>query len=186
MNQPIFIRLLEFGEIVGLEGTDFDEVTAWAEENALLPMRESNNYNRQQGLLRDLFFESFALNSASTERVWVLKNEYYFRLLEYRELQESRIAAAEARKYSLIAISISIVAIFLTIFIGYLQVRSPIIISEKQLAEILDVVGQPKLIAPSQMKELMSLKNSEVTLNSKQLQRIIESRKSPNRVAGGI
>ena len=107
MSEPVFIKLLEFGEKIGLVGTNFDAVTEWAVNSGVLPPVSDQAYAKQKYLLRDLFFESFVLNSGSTESVWVLKAEYYFRLLEFRELQESRAASQAANRHSFIAIVIS-------------------------------------------------------------------------------
>lgn len=83
----------------------------WAVNSGVLPPVSDQAYAKQKYLLRDLFFESFVLNSGSTESVWVLKAEYYFRLLEFRELQESRAASQAANRNSFIAIGISLSAI---------------------------------------------------------------------------
>jgi hypothetical protein len=84
VDKPIFIKLLEHGEEVGLSGTDFDHVQGWAWENQLIS--NTQNSENEVSLLRDLFFECFTRNSGNSAEIWVLKNEYYFRLLEYKEL----------------------------------------------------------------------------------------------------
>lgn len=148
MSEPVFIKLLEFGEKIGLVGTNFDAVTEWAVNSGVLPPVSDQAYAKQKYLLRDLFFESFVLNSGSTESVWVLKAEYYFRLLEFRELQESRAASQAANRNSFIAIGISLSAIIFSIYVAYIQVNTPVSIQ------------------------------GAVTINESQIQAIIESNKA--------
>src|SRR5690625_6798906 len=90
MHQHIFIRLLEYGESIGLNGTNFEEVLEWDKKYNYIPKPGSQEYKLREGLLRELFFESFTKSTASTDNIWVLKSEYYFRLLQYRELQLAR------------------------------------------------------------------------------------------------
>lgn len=144
MSEPVFIKLLEFGEIIGLAGTDFDAATEWAVNSGLLPPVSDQAHAKQKYLLRDLFFESFALNSGSTEPVWVLKAEYYFRLLEFRELQESRASSQAANRNSLIAMGISLIAIIISCVTAYVQVKTPVgiqgavTINESQIKAIIE------------------------------------------------
>jgi hypothetical protein len=148
MESSVFIKLLEYGEKTELNGTDFDEVVSWAVQNDILPSENDEKYSKQKYLLRDLFFEVFILNSGSTEKTWVLKAEYYFKLLEFRELKESRIAASEAKKYSNIAIVVSVIALVATIIIGSLQLKSSITISETQYIEVIDELKKINKIKP--------------------------------------
>ena len=148
MEGSVFIRLLEYGEKIGLNGTDFEEVVNWANENDILPSKNNDEYGKRKCLLRDLFFEVFILNSGSTEHAWVLKAEYYFKLLEFRELQESRIASCEAKKYSNIAIVVSLIALIATIIIGSLQLKSSITINETQYMGVLDELKKMNKIKP--------------------------------------
>lgn len=144
MSEPVFIKLLEFGEKIGLAGTDFDAVTEWAINSGVLPSESDQTHEKQKHLLRILFFESFALNSGSSEFVWVLKAEYYFRLLEFRELQESRASSQAANRNSLIAILISLIAIIFSCGTAYFQVKTPVsiqgalTINESQIKAIIE------------------------------------------------
>lgn len=144
MSKPVFIKLLEFGEKIGLAGTDFDAVTEWALNSGVLPSVSDQTHAKQKYLLRDLFFESFTLNSGSSEPVWVLKAEYYFRLLEFRELQESRASSQAANRNSLIAMGISLIAIIFSCVTAYVQVKTPVsiqgalTINESQIKAIIE------------------------------------------------
>lgn len=144
MSDPVFIKLLEFGEKIGLAGTSFDAVTEWAVNSGVLPPVSDQTHTKQKCLLRDLFFESFALNSGSTEPVWVLKAEYYFRLLGFRELQVSRTSSRAANRNSLTAIVISLIAIIISCVTAYIQVNTPVgiqgavTINESQIKQIIE------------------------------------------------
>lgn len=144
VSEPVFIKLLEFGEKIGLAGTSFDAVTEWAVNTGVLPPVSDQTHAKQKNLLRDLFFESFASNSGSTESIWVLKTEYYFRLLEFRELQESRASSQAANRNSFIAMVISLIAIIFSCIAAYIQVNTPVgiqgavTINESQIKEIIE------------------------------------------------
>jgi hypothetical protein len=137
--KPIFIALLEHGEEQGLKGTSLAAVLQWAEEEGYLPEKDDPVYKEQKGLLRGLFFESFEQNSvvSSSANSWGLKIEYYYRLLEYRELTEARTASSRAQITSIAAIILSLLTIILSGYIGYLQLKSPVKLSNTQYSELI-------------------------------------------------
>ncbi len=134
MDKPIFIKLLEHGEEVGLSGTDFDQVLDWAFKNHIISSTQKSE--DEVALLRDLFFECFAQNSSTTAEIWVLKIEYYFRLLEYKELSEARKNSNQANRKAIIAIVIAVIAMISSILMGYLQLTGEISINEMQILSI--------------------------------------------------
>ena len=140
----MFITLLQYGEAIGLDGTNFENFIEWDRKYSYIPQPGTEAYERRKGLLRELFFEAFTKTSASTENVWVLKNEYYFRLIEYKELQHTRINAAEARKYATYAIIVSVVAMFASVILGVAQMNSEVQFNEDQIARIFSNVDQTK------------------------------------------
>ena len=83
MDKLIFIKLLEYGKEVGLSGTNFTHVWAWALKNQIIS--STSNTEDEVSLLIDLFFECFTLKSGTTKKIWVLKIEYYFRFIEKRD-----------------------------------------------------------------------------------------------------
>jgi hypothetical protein len=137
--KPIFIALLEHGEEQGLKGTSLAAVLQWAEEEGYLPEKDDPVYKEQKGLLRGLFFESFEQNSvvSSSANSWGLKIEYYYRLLEYRKLTEARTASSRAQITSIAAIILSLLTIILSGYIGYLQLKSPVKLSNTQYSELI-------------------------------------------------
>ncbi len=131
MAKPVFIKLLEYGEEVGLSGTNFDHIHSWAAQNNIFS--SSGNNESELLLLRDLYFECFHNVSGSSEDLWVLKTEYYFRLIEYRELQESRIAAKSANRNAFIAVGISVFAIIVSAVLTFAQLKTPATINKSDL-----------------------------------------------------
>jgi hypothetical protein len=176
--KPIFIALLEHGEDKGLDGTSLANVLDWAQKNDYLPEKDDPRYNEMQGLLRDLFFESFAQNSfvSSSANSWGLKAEYFYRLLEYRELHEARENSRKAQKNALIAISISIFALVASVSIGYMQLSKPVEISERQISKMIDEV---KL--SSQQTQSNEDKNIDLLLKEIQLLKTIRNEKTDSK-----
>lgn len=110
-GKPIFIKILEYGEEIGLEGTNADLFESWVRRNKL------TKNNNEQILSRFLFSECFQKTDISiNDKKYILKNEYYFRLIEYRELQEVRKNAREARWLAVLAIMISLIAVLFSVF----------------------------------------------------------------------
>jgi len=161
MHQHIFIRLLEYGESIGLNGTNFEEVLEWDKKYNYIPKPGSQEYKLREGLLRELFFESFTKSTASTDNIWVLKSEYYFRLLQYRELQLARQSASEAKNHSNIAISISILALLASLVLGTMQLRSEVRISVDQIDQLLSKFGYSELKEPSPYDGLIKKEPTE-------------------------
>lgn len=190
MTEPIFIKLLEYGQEIGLKGTDFNAVVKWALENNILPSEENDDFPNQKGLLRDLFFESFTRNSASSKSIWVLKTEYYFRLIEFIELKESRKASAVANRNSIVAACISIAAIVFSLYVGYKQINSSIKIDNIQLKEIIATVKQPVTeafsIDSSQLKQIIASNKYPVVIDQKQLEEFIQKIKNSNALKSNI
>ncbi len=136
MDKPVFIKLIEYGEEVGLAGTNFNHINSWAVQNDIFS--NSGNKESERLLLRDLYFECFNRGSGSSEDLWVLKTEYYFRLIEYRELQESRLAAKSANKNAMWAIGISVAAIIVSAVLTFAQLNTHATINKSDLQAFID------------------------------------------------
>ena len=136
--KPIFIALLEHGEKHELEGSNLTKMLAWASAEGYLPPENDFKHTTIKGFLRDLFFKCFEQNSLINNNTWCLKPEYYFRLLEYRELVEARTASSEANRNAIWAIRIAIMALIASFLVGFFQVFSPVKISDKQLRIAID------------------------------------------------
>ncbi len=137
-NEKIFIDLLDFGVEKGLKGTDLLEVEEWAKEKYFpdptglgekwIDLRSNLKY-----LFEECFHETNRIKKGTSICLRVLKNEYYFRLIEYQELQDSRIAAREANRNAFIAIGISIFAIIISAVLTFAQLNTPTIINKPDL-----------------------------------------------------
>jgi hypothetical protein len=153
---PIFIKLLEYGEQIGLAGTDFKELCNWFEKQNLLLEKSNSNENKTKklALLRELFFETYVKNSGSTENKWVLKTKYYFRLLEYREIVMAKKSSKQANRNAWIAIILSFLTFIISYSFSISNQKTPIIINQDQF----------KLIQQSifNSRDLLSKDNQEI------------------------
>ena len=130
-KKPPFIKVLEYGEVVGLNGTNETEFLAWSKENDFATSNES------EILSRFLYRECFQHTALSiSDKKDILKNEYYFRLIEYRELQEARKASSQANRNSWIAIILSIIAIGITSYLAWTQMNNPVKLHSDTIKEI--------------------------------------------------
>ncbi|VAW54235.1 hypothetical protein MNBD_GAMMA06-1294 [hydrothermal vent metagenome] len=167
MENSHFIKLLEYGEKVALDGVNFETVTDWAIQEEIIPGRGETSHDDARNFLRDQFFECFENSSGSTKNIWSLKTEYYFRLIEFRELQESRIASKQANRNSFIAIGISIFALVCTVLVSYMQLTGSVKISPAQIKEVVNSNNLPV--------------SGAVAIDSKQLQVLVDAIKSSNK-----
>jgi len=168
--KPIYIALLEYGEEHGLKGVTLDAVYEWAEETNYLPSADSPECQDAKSLLRDLYFECFERNSNSTKNIWGLKNEFYFRLLEYRELVEARQASSLAKRNSNIATVISVTALVASLFIGYMQLAKPLSLERKQVETIgASLESQTTSLIRSSAQESAELVNAVKELKAEML-----------------
>jgi hypothetical protein len=173
--KPIYIALLEYGEEHGLKGVTLDAVYEWAEKTDYLPSSGSPQYQNTKSLLRDLYFECFEKNSNSNNNIWGLKNEFYFRLLEYRELVEARQASTLAKRNSNIATIISITALVASLYIGYMQLAKPLSIESTQVSKVesslqvqtASIVEASKLGNTQVVAAINELKSEVTILNNK-------------------
>jgi hypothetical protein len=136
-NDKIFIELLKFASKKGLDGATVSELDAWAGQNEFIA-GSAANAEQTRDALRQLFLE--CTNPVENSDVRVLRNEYYFRLIEYNELRESRIAARVASEKALIAndnavkaIRIAVVAIIVSVLATIFQITTPVTINKTDL-----------------------------------------------------
>jgi hypothetical protein len=73
------------------------------------------------------------MQSTVADDEYILNAEYYFRLVEFQELEESRIASSDANRHSQVAIAFSIVAIAVSLIVGAIQLNSTITIDYNQV-----------------------------------------------------
>lgn len=197
LQSKIFIKLLEFGEKNGLEGAEEAQLNEWAVTEGFLQKSDNSIENKlKMNAFRKLYNECFESTELYTgddgKRKYVLKNAYYFRLVEYRELQESRRASTSANRNAFFAISISIIAIFVGIFCTYNQLNSSISIDTKQFNSLIQSskppVNQIVSLNPDDLKALVEANERDgvqnVELSKLQMAQILSAitRGKPKRI----
>ncbi len=132
MEDSIFISVLEYGEKAGLKGITRQDLKNWATEKGFV---SGHNDDIKVGFLMNLFKECFEkvtpLNVGTPK--WNLKTEYYFRLIEYRELQESRLSARSANRNAIWAIGLSIFAIIVSGILAFNQLTTSVGMNKSDL-----------------------------------------------------
>ncbi len=134
MEDTIFIEVLKYGAGKGLEGVSFEELKRW-----IYDRRDAGFSETEHVLLNNLFDECFerAKTGYDTDKL-NLKTEYYFRLIEYQELQESRKASREANRNAFIAIGISLLAILASAILTFTQLNTPTRINKSDLTALIE------------------------------------------------
>ena len=146
--ESIWIKLLEYGEQVGINGTTFEELLNWAEKSGLMCDKNKEDYYQNKSFLKLLFDNIYQKDEDSGNEKWVLKPDYYFYLFADRQLNYSIRSSERAHLISTLAIIISILTFFVT------AVTSTININRKlEVKSITD----PVKIDESQLKSLIQL-----------------------------
>lgn len=180
MEDAVFIKILEFGEQCGIEGTRWEDLKSWLQEKDIIPTDE-NLSKREENRVFRLYSECFDAPHGGGHTDRLLKTEYYFRLIEFRELQESRTASRDANRNSFIAIALSVFAIIASASLTYKQLNTPISIASTQIKELISASVPPErqevYLNTSQLEKLEAFyKNTqlkEVRLSETQLEQIL-------------
>jgi len=191
-KMPIFIRLLEYGEDADLEGLSFNEVLKKAESEGYITSEGKDNSRkslfhqfvevydvpveeiRRSGRHRENFTKAYG------EIKYVLKTEYYYRLIEYRELEEARIASSRANRNAKIAIGISVFALVVSAILGFLQITNTINLNDAQLKELTtsitkaidDSTSSVESKADSIVRAVRDSSNSVIRIDEPQIERL--------------
>jgi hypothetical protein len=183
-EKSIFIRLLRFGAERELQATTLDDFKEWALSQPDIENDTCGQYQRA----KVLFIRCFAKTRQPTVGLaeFVLETEYYFRLIEFQELEESRKASSEANLHSQVAIAFSIVAIAASLIVGAIQLNSTIKIDFDQVSRM-ETKKFPvsQKIESEQLSQVISaLKQSNI--NTAELARIIQEQNSKQIVNGEV
>jgi hypothetical protein len=151
MEEPIkFIELLEYGEWAGVMGIGIADFKEWAGKRGIAT---EGPHTFHWDFLKSWIEEAFCLINPEAHikgQAYVIKGEYHSHLIAHRSLQEARESSEEARKTSREAIKeardanrharnafcVTIVALGISIAIGYKQIHTPVKIKPGQLASI--------------------------------------------------
>lgn len=139
MNKPnIFIRILELGEERGVSGINEHEFKEWALAQSDIQSENTSEFVNARVLLKESFYE--VDKGHGNPNVFVLKNEYYFRLIEFEELRLSRDASKSAKKYSIVALCLSVLAILSGVYASYQQMNNPVQLDPLQIEKLVDSI----------------------------------------------
>jgi len=134
MEDSIFIEVLKFGEEKGIEGVSFEKLKNWIYDD-----KDAGFTDTELVLLKNIFDECFEQSKVGNYiEEFNLKTEYYFRLIEYRELQESREAAKSANRNAMWAICISILAIIISAVLTFNQLNTPVSMNKSDLQALIN------------------------------------------------
>lgn len=138
-KDPVFIEILRFGAERGIKTVRFED---------LIERLENKNYltctpdDTMRSRILDWWTECF-LQDHRSNGCGALKTEYFFRLIEYQELQLARTAAEDAQinakkanRNSFIAISISVSAVIIGIIVSVYQTSQPMKLDTNQANKI--------------------------------------------------
>lgn len=158
MKNSIYIKILEYGEDAGINGLSHDEI--------LEKLKSAGLINGEIDLvienrITSIFYECFEKTQGSEHNTRLLKPEYFYRLIEFRELEESRKASSDANTKSNIAIFLAIFALVATIVVSYIQQNSSITVNPLQIDQV--------------VKSNLTPENQSVILDQKQFGRIINT-----------
>ena len=143
MEESIFIKVLAYGETVGVDGVTEAEFLKWAESAGV---HDHSGESRKTRALQRIFFEYFdspdavegSREAAGSDCRYVLKPEYYFRLLEYRGRQENRAAVKSAHRHALWAVGLSLAAMIVCVILAAVQLSAPPTVSKADLAGLIE------------------------------------------------
>ena len=158
MEDSIFIKVLEHGEDAGLNGTSLPLLRRCIEKEMHIDLKHPD-FELYSKSLERLFSQCFEfVDIDGFEENHVLKTEYYFRLIEHRELQESRAAAKAAHRNAFIAIGISVCAIIISAILTWTQVNAPIGLDERTVTSLIESNMAQKNVKlnPQQMEQILS------------------------------
>ena len=167
MKNSIFIDVLRYGEQVGLKGTSYGDFQKWAAEKGIINLTSNAAKDALQiDSLKKLFQDCF-VSFADTEKGGststipsrcVLKTEYYFRLIEYRERHERTQAANFANRNAMWAIGISLAAVILCTILTLTLIFTPNRMKPSDLTPLINSIAVQKEVRLDslQMAQLIS------------------------------
>jgi magnesium-transporting ATPase (P-type) len=144
-KKDMYLTALEYGEKSLNEGwpVTFNTLKKHLEGHGFIFETEE-----KERLLKDLSRESFHIYIEDGEK-WkdaphYINTEGYFKLLDYRELKEARSSSKEARYYAIIAIVISIITLFVSIYFSNKALNQDIKLDSNQFKVIEEAIEKLK------------------------------------------
>lgn len=178
MEEPsIFIRVLQLGAQAGAAGVDENEINQWITNQPEV----ENEFSDTRNSIWKIFHESFERTKSGhgNPTVFRLKNEYYFRLIEFQELELSRNASISANRFSTVAIALSLLAIIASAIVGYMQITSSTQIQPSQISTLQNSIELSGNKINSEIESLHSQTKEQLQL---QVEMLEELRKANKRI----
>ena len=97
---------------------------------------KTDEQKRMLDYIRRETFIIFDTHAPSGDEPSILSRESYFNLLDYKELQAALAASKEARKYSIIAIFLSFVALLASVILSLIEINQPVQLENQQFQTI--------------------------------------------------
>lgn len=136
MKDSHVIKILKYGEQVGLDGTTWPMFRKWAiDHGGIGSEKELANETFKNLALKRIFtqcFEKIEMGEQSPLR-YVLKPEYSFRLVEYCEFQETKKLADHANGNAQKAFITATLAIVVSAIMGMVYVFNPLSVNPDDL-----------------------------------------------------
>jgi hypothetical protein len=179
-KKSIFIRMLQLGAVNGAKPMTKSAFIDWAVEQGDMESKQDPVVSQ----LYKLFDECFICSKTPSigEKSYVLKSEYYFRLLEFTELELSRKASSEANRNSLIATLLAVLSIIIGGYFGYVQKTTSIKIDNKQVS--LMTTDKSLQIESEQLNQVIeALKQSNI--NTAELAKLIREQATASQLVNG-
>ena len=126
----IYLDALEYGEkhLINRHPVEKKDLQKYLEDKGY-----KFETKEEERLLNDLGREAFFIYVGDpSNRKYYLNIEGYFKLLDYRELNEARKSSNEARKYAIMAIIISFITLFVSIYFSNKALRQKTTIDSGQ------------------------------------------------------
>lgn len=145
-SDDVYISILKLGKKNGVKGVAYDELYENLHNEKYITVTEREqlkNSAREVRYLKQsidkLLEESCPSTTERTSgvRARVMSMDSYFKLLEHEELIEVKNSSNSARKFSIIAIAIAFISLFVSLLFGF----KPTTINESQIDRIIKSIS---------------------------------------------
>jgi len=130
----IYLDALEYGEhqLIKRQAITRQQLRKYLEDKGYKFITKGERQS-----LNDLGREAFFIYVGDpSNRKYYLNIEGYFKLLDYRELNDARKSSKEARRYAVVAIAISIITLLVSIYFSYKVLKQEITVDSRQFKVI--------------------------------------------------
>lgn len=144
--ENIYLDALEYGEklLIEKQGITREQLRKHlADKGYMFSTRE------ERRLFDDLGREAFFIFVGDpSNRKYYLNIEGYFKLLAYRELNDARKSSKEARWYAILAIILSTITLFVSIYFSNKSLKQKTTIEDRQFEVIESILHNSETVTP--------------------------------------